>query len=184
MEKKHLMPRVARQIPKGISDQNELINKAYFWLKESTDAKSLDRWCLNEGFRPYKFYKLRHTNEYFADVLYMCYSEILERMGEERWQGAGDKDMYMNTMRVWHEGYREQMNEEVATRLRISEQLHQVNLEKSSGIQVQFVEVGRVESTPEVDRALRESNERRNANQIRQVPTTVVPEAIDGCDTE
>lgn len=184
---KKITTRVARPIPSEVNEQNDIANLMYTWTEENACALNLDEFCLSHGFRPYKLYKLRHSNEYFADVLYMSMSKIISRMGQEVWNKGGDSKMYTDMLRMWHENYRETVNEEVAHRVQVSAEAVAKASIGQTVYNVVDIELDKAEETDVVTKSLerdgKKRNEsgagRRNKAMVTQVSTPLVPETLD-----
>ena len=152
LDKNHAMPRVARPIPKEIEEQNLLVNQMYQWVLDNPNEISLDMFAVCEGFRPYKLYKLRHSNKYFADVFYMCWSLIIDRMSDEIWKGRGNHLIWFNTKKCWDETYREMINEEIAMRVRAKEASENV----VTTFKIVEIQMDAIPDTPEITKSLQE----------------------------
>lgn len=181
--------RIARPIPVEVSEQNDIANLMWKWIEENPCEINLDEFCLSQRYRPYKVYKLRHSNEYFADVLHMCLSKIMGRMGKEVWNKGGDSKMYTDMMRMWHENYKEAMRDEIAHRIEASAvAASKATASGSLVYNVVDIEMDKVEETDVVTKSLERDGKKRNEfgtrrrdeTMAQEVSTTVVSETLDG----
>lgn len=160
----------------------------YQWQLDHPHERSLDRFCTSNGYRPYKLYKLREKNEYFADVLHICMSNIMSNMGDAIWHQEGDAKMYDNTLRQWHEIHKETMRHEVVQRIEASAAVAAKATTGATVYNVIDIEMDKVERTEAVTKSLEKHGKKRNElgtgrrdeNVAQEVPTTVVSVTVDG----
>lgn len=119
-------------IPTSVEDQNRLAKELVQWAY-LTDSYKIEEFPIVKRYNPYRFFKIRHTNEEFAEALELAKYILALRLEEEMEDNKNKKDytLALKKYPLYHREYKEYLDSRLPERKDILEGgIQVVELEK------------------------------------------------------